>query len=122
MPGQIIKLIILDTAEDVINEIVKDKSEVGYILLNYSLLFETQKILKGEMKMLELTLCHLYPELLNLYGDTGNIISLVKRCQWRNINVKVKKYNLGDKVDFGDVDIFLLVVVRIVSRLLQVMI
>jgi CobQ-like glutamine amidotransferase family enzyme len=56
--------------------------------------------------MLELTLCHLYPELLNLYGDTGNIISLVKRCQWRNINVKVKKYNLGDKVDFGDVDIF----------------
>jgi UDP-N-acetylmuramyl tripeptide synthase len=40
------KLIILDTAEDVINEIVKDKSEVGYILLNYSLLFETQKILK----------------------------------------------------------------------------
>ena len=46
--GQIKKLIILDTAEDVINEIVKDKSEVGYILLNYSLLFETQKILKGE--------------------------------------------------------------------------
>lgn len=56
--------------------------------------------------MLKLTLCHLYPELLNLYGDTGNIITLVKRCQWRDININIMKYNIGDKVDLKDVDIF----------------
>jgi len=56
--------------------------------------------------MLKLTLCHLYPELLNLYGDTGNILTLVKRCEWRNININVIDYNVGDKADLEDVDIF----------------
>ena len=56
--------------------------------------------------MLKLTLCHLYPELLNLYGDTGNILTLVKRCQWRDIHINIMKYNIGDKVDLKDVDIF----------------
>jgi CobQ-like glutamine amidotransferase family enzyme len=56
--------------------------------------------------MIKLTLCHLYPELLNLYGDTGNILTLVKRCQWRGINLDIVNYNVGDKGDFKDVDIF----------------
>lgn len=58
------------------------------------------------MKMLKLTLCHLYPELLNLYGDTGNILTLMRRCQWRGIDINVVNYNIGDKKDFEDVDIF----------------
>ena len=58
------------------------------------------------MKMLKLTLCHLYPELLNLFGDTGNILTLVRRCQWRGIDVDVINYNVGDKAAFEDVDIF----------------
>jgi len=56
--------------------------------------------------MIKLTLCHLYPELLNLYGDTGNIITLIRRCQWRGIDINVVNYNIGDKTDFKDVDIF----------------
>lgn len=56
--------------------------------------------------MLKLTLCHLYPELLNLFGDTGNILTLVRRCQWRGIDVDVINYNVGDKAAFEDVDIF----------------
>lgn len=56
--------------------------------------------------MIKLTLCHLYPELLNLYGDTGNILTLVKRCEWRGINIDVVKHNVGDKGDFKDVDMF----------------
>lgn len=56
--------------------------------------------------MIKLTLCHLYPELLNLYGDTGNIITLVKRCEWRGIDLNVVNYNVGDKAEFKDADIF----------------
>lgn len=37
----------------------------------------------------------LYPELMNIYGDIGNIISLTKRCEWRSIKVEVKKLNPG---------------------------
>ena len=56
--------------------------------------------------MIKLTLCHLYPELLNLYGDTGNILTLVKRCKWRGIDLNIVNYNVGDKGDFKDADIF----------------
>jgi CobQ-like glutamine amidotransferase family enzyme len=32
---------------------------------------------------------------MNIYGDRGNVITLVKRCQWRNIETKVIKMNVG---------------------------
>ena len=46
--------------------------------------------------MFELNICHLYPDLLNLYGDRGNIIALAKRCEWRGIGVNIHKVSLGD--------------------------
>lgn len=46
--------------------------------------------------MYELNICHLYPDLLNLYGDRGNIIALKKRAEWRNISVNVTGITLGD--------------------------
>lgn len=36
-----------------------------------------------------LNICHLYPDLMDTYGDRGNITSIVKRCQWRGIDAKV---------------------------------
>ena len=33
--------------------------------------------------MKTLRIGHLYPKLLNIYGDIGNIITLKKRCEWR---------------------------------------
>jgi len=42
-----------------------------------------------------LTIGWLYPELMNIYGDIGNIICLRKRCEWRNINVVIKKLDPG---------------------------
>lgn len=54
---------------------------------------------------MELKIAHLYPELLNLYGDRGNIISLKKRAEWRGIDVQVKEYTLNDKIDFENIDI-----------------
>lgn len=46
--------------------------------------------------MYELNICHLYPDLLNLYGDRGNIISLQKRAHWRGINANVINLTMGD--------------------------
>lgn len=48
--------------------------------------------------------CHLYPDLLNLYGDRGNVIAFQKRCQWRNIPVKIINKSLGDAMDFSSYD------------------
>jgi CobQ-like glutamine amidotransferase family enzyme len=48
---------------------------------------------------MELRICHLYPDLLNLYGDRGNIATLVRRAEWRAIDVQVLEARLGDPVD-----------------------
>lgn len=42
-----------------------------------------------------LTIGWLYPELMNIYGDRGNIITLVKRSEWRGIKTEVKELNVG---------------------------
>lgn len=45
--------------------------------------------------MKNLTIGWLYPELMNIYGDRGNIITLVKRAKWREIKVEVEELNPG---------------------------
>ena len=54
--------------------------------------------------MKHLKLGHLYPKLLNIYGDGGNVLTLVKRCEWRGIGVEVDEINTGDS--FGEHDIY----------------
>lgn len=39
----------------------------------------------------------LYPELMSTYGDRGNIIVLLKRCEWRNIDVRIERISLDTK-------------------------
>ncbi len=48
--------------------------------------------------------CHLYPDLLNLYGDRGNVIAFRQRCQWRDLPVYIHSSNLGERVDFSKYD------------------
>jgi lipid II isoglutaminyl synthase (glutamine-hydrolysing) len=55
-----------------------------------------------------LTIAHLYPELLNLYADKGNIRTLTKRLEWRNIEVEVISVHLQDTLDLAAYDIVLL--------------
>lgn len=57
---------------------------------------------------MKLTIGHLYPDLLNLYGDRGNIQCMMKRCQWRGIDSETIEYTLEDKIDFTKLDIVLL--------------
>ncbi|MCX7746774.1 MAG: glutamine amidotransferase [Clostridia bacterium] len=58
--------------------------------------------------MIEINICHLYPDLLNLYGDRGNVITLVKRAQWRGITVNVSHVSLGESFDSEKYDIVFL--------------
>ncbi len=44
---------------------------------------------------LTLVIGWLYPELMNTYGDRGNITTLVKRCEWRGIKAEVKHFDPG---------------------------
>lgn len=53
-----------------------------------------------------LRICHLYPDLLNLYGDRGNIMVLVQRAQWRGLPVSVTEVRLGEPVDPDAADLF----------------
>lgn len=57
---------------------------------------------------MKITVGHLYPDLLNLYGDRGNIQCLMKRCQWRGIEAETIAFELGDTIDFSRLDIVLL--------------
>ncbi|MDD5800231.1 MAG: glutamine amidotransferase [Coriobacteriales bacterium] len=52
-----------------------------------------------------LRIAHLYPELLNLYGDSGNILVLRKRMEWRGIRPDVYEVHVGDTPSFAGVDI-----------------
>ena len=57
---------------------------------------------------MKITIGHLYPDLLNLYGDRGNIQCMRKRCEWRGIEAEVKEFQLTDTIDFSNLDIVLL--------------
>ena len=55
---------------------------------------------------MELKICHLYPEVLNLYGDRGNIICMQKRLAWRGIESSVTALKIGDHEDLAQFDLF----------------
>ncbi|MEW6082295.1 MAG: glutamine amidotransferase [Bacillota bacterium] len=52
-----------------------------------------------------LKICHLYPDLMNLYGDRGNVICLCRRAQWRGIRPEVTWVSLGTNLDFAQFDL-----------------
>lgn len=53
-------------------------------------------------------ICHLYPDLLNLYGDRGNVMVMQQRSKWRGIDVEVTEISLGQKVNLNDYDFIFL--------------
>ena len=57
---------------------------------------------------MKITIGHLYPDLMNLYGDRGTIQCLMKRCQWRGIEAETIPFELEDEIDFSKLDIVLL--------------
>lgn len=57
---------------------------------------------------MKITIGHLFPDLLNLYGDRGNIQCMVQRLKWRDIDAEVKTFSIEEEIDFSNLDIVLL--------------
>ncbi len=55
--------------------------------------------------MNKLTIVHLYPEEMNIYGDGGNVLALTKRLEWRGIDYELVQVGVGDEFDFASADI-----------------
>lgn len=55
---------------------------------------------------MELNICHLYPDILNLYGDRGNVACLKKRLAWRGIDCNVDGISIGQKLEAAKYDLF----------------
>ena len=48
---------------------------------------------------MDLRIAHLYPDLMNIYGDRGNVIALSQRAKWRGIDAEVRPYSVGEWAD-----------------------
>jgi len=53
-----------------------------------------------------LRVCALYPDLLNIYADRGNLLLLERRCQWRGLGFELAGAGLGDPLDPDAHDLF----------------
>jgi CobQ-like glutamine amidotransferase family enzyme len=56
----------------------------------------------------ELRVCALYPDLMNIYADRGNLLMLERRCAWRGIGFRVAAAGIGDAIDPDAHDLFYL--------------
>ncbi|MGA8458808.1 MAG: glutamine amidotransferase [Streptosporangiaceae bacterium] len=52
-------------------------------------------------------ICHLYPRLLSVAGDRGNLFAIMQRCAWRGIRFSVTDADVGDVPDFTESDLIL---------------
>jgi CobQ-like glutamine amidotransferase family enzyme len=53
-----------------------------------------------------LRVCSLYPELMNIYADRGNIAVLRARCEWRGLGFELSGVTVGDSLDPASADLF----------------
>jgi len=55
--------------------------------------------------MSDLVIAHLYPYEMNIYGDTGNVIALRRRLEWRGLGARVDPVPVGAPYDFAGADL-----------------
>lgn len=55
---------------------------------------------------MELRVCALYPDQMNIYADRGNILFLQRRCEWRGIGFSYRAAGPGEPVDASADDLF----------------
>jgi CobQ-like glutamine amidotransferase family enzyme len=58
---------------------------------------------------MDLRIGHLYPDLMSIYGDRGNVITLTQRAKWRGIEVETRTFTAGQArfdPDWADVYFF----------------
>ncbi len=47
---------------------------------------------------MRLSVCALYPDLMNIYADRGNLLMLERRCRWRGIEWRLHESTLGEEL------------------------
>lgn len=57
-------------------------------------------------KPMTLNICHLYPDLMDTYGDRGNILAIQYRCRQRNIKVIYSPLTINDKLSTNYYDLY----------------
>jgi CobQ-like glutamine amidotransferase family enzyme len=55
---------------------------------------------------MNITIGYLYGDLMNIYGDNGNIITLKKRLEWRGVDVEVRNISLNETIKKGEIDLY----------------
>ena len=53
-----------------------------------------------------LRVCALYPDLMNIYADRGNLLMLERRCNWRGIGFEVITVGLDEALDPHGADLY----------------
>jgi CobQ-like glutamine amidotransferase family enzyme len=53
-----------------------------------------------------LRVCALYPDLMNIYADRGNIAVLRARCEWRGLGFELSASGIGERLDAASADLF----------------
>src|SRR5215467_2336936 len=59
------------------------------------------------MPSMTLRICHLYPTLLSIAGDRGNLMAIQRRCAWRGLDTEVTEVAVGSHADFTQFDLIL---------------
>jgi CobQ-like glutamine amidotransferase family enzyme len=54
----------------------------------------------------DLRICHLYGDLMSIYGDRGNVLTLRRRAEWRGIDATVETVSAGDRLDPDRYDLY----------------
>ena len=55
--------------------------------------------------MRRLRIVHLYPDLMSVYGDRGNVLALSRRAAWRGIQADVRELSVGDTLEPDEADL-----------------
>jgi CobQ-like glutamine amidotransferase family enzyme len=55
-----------------------------------------------------LRVCALYPDLMNIYADRGNLLVLERRSRWRGIPFELMASGLGERLDPDGADLYYL--------------
>ena len=56
--------------------------------------------------MTDLRIGHLYPDLMSIYGDRGNVLALTQRARWRGIDVETRAFTAGETWDPDWADVY----------------
>ena len=54
---------------------------------------------------MELNICHLYPDVMSLYGDRGNVMCMKKRLEWRGIEANIDEIPIGEAFNWEKYDL-----------------